>query len=241
VNIAGHWVGKIMNLPGGSTESALLTGGANVTQNGTSGPNSNNQDTATTTNTTNANINSEGSITNNVNVGALSGNATADDNTGVGNVTSGNAQAVSSVANITNSVISATHWFGVLVINVIGSWLGSVGVAGVTPDVNTGTSPVGSATDTSQANSVASALPKTGIFAPVTALFGGGSSTGSQVTSNTANAGGAKVLAASEQPAPESVASIARGKNMGILFGLSALALLVAGALISIDKKLKRR
>jgi len=240
VNIAGHWVGKIMNLPGGSTESALLTGGATVTSNGTSGPNSNNQSTVTNGSNTNVNANSVGSITNNVNVGAQSGGADANDNTSVGNVTSGNAQALSSVANITNSVINATHWFGVLVINVVGSWLGSVGVAGVTPNV-AGYSPVGSSGDTSQANSLASVLPKSGIFAPVAAIFGSNSG-GSNSNVSNANAGDSKVLtAAAEVPAPESVASIAHGKDMGILFGLSALALLIAGALTSIDKKLKRR
>ncbi|HUD11617.1 MAG TPA: hypothetical protein VMS08_04345 [Candidatus Saccharimonadia bacterium] len=239
VNISGHWVGKIMNMAGGSTESALLTGGATVSPNIT-GPDSTNQ--STTNNNSNSNINeqSEGSITNNVNVGAQSGTADASKNTQVGNVASGNAEAVASVANITNSVINASHWFGVLVINVVGSWLGDIGVVPSTS--SNGYSPVGSAAGTSQANSVFAALPKTGAYAQLAGASLGGSGNGQVSSVGTSPQVSSKVLtAAAAQPAAESVASIAKGKDMSVLFALSAGVMLIAGALASIDKKLKRR
>lgn len=112
VNVVGTWVGLLMNAPAGSTAAAL--GG------GVSGASMNNTMTANATNT--------GSITNNINVAAASGDVAATQNTRVGNATSGDASAAVNIANITNSSFSAASWFGILFINVFGNWNGNFGV-----------------------------------------------------------------------------------------------------------------
>ncbi|MDB5178895.1 MAG: mucin7-like protein [Patescibacteria group bacterium] len=241
VNVLGHWVGKIMTLPGvGASQSALLTGNAQVGSNVT-GPGSNNQANSSTTNTTNINQQSVGTITNNINVNAQSGDASATENTSVGNVKSGSAQAGSSVANIFNSVLNVKHWFGVLVINVFGDWVGDVNndtVAGGVPGQGSG--------EGATAQTAATAVPRVGLLA----LFGGATSSGGGVasggtvagaqTSVSGAEGGAKVLtAAAEQQPAQKVAAIAKSKDMSILFALSAGVMLVAGALASIERKLK--
>ncbi len=126
VNVMGHWIGQIMNLPGtGASQSALLTGNANVGINNT-GADSNNAVNVNNAQNANVNANSVGSITNNVNVNAQSGNADVSKNTKVGDVSTGDAQANSSVANFFNTMLNVKHWFGVLVINVFGDWTGDV-------------------------------------------------------------------------------------------------------------------
>lgn len=126
VNVMGNWVGRIMTLPqaSGST-GALLTGDTSIQNLGT-GPGSQN------------NINSDNSldldiensptalINNNINAGAISGDATVSRNTLAGNATSGNASIATNIANIFGSQLNLTNWFGVLVINVFGDWTGSV-------------------------------------------------------------------------------------------------------------------
>jgi len=112
VNVLGKWVGLIMNAPAGTTAAAL---GGGVTSNTVDTPG---DVTNKTTNT----------ITNNIGLTALSGNATVSDNTHAGNATSGNATTSANLANITQSQFGLSNWFGVLFINVFGNWLGNFGV-----------------------------------------------------------------------------------------------------------------
>ena len=246
VNVLGHWVGKIMDLPGGTTESALLTGNATVGSNNT-GPDSTNQTNVNNNSTANINQSSVGTITNNVNVNAQSGDATASKNTEVGNVSTGDAKAASSVANIFNSVLNVKHWFGVLVINVFGDWLG---------DVNDNTAAGNSVQDGQGSNNapaplsgIAGSMPKVGLLGLVSGGGNGGSGTwtnaGTSTDAASVGSGGSQVLtAAASQPATTAtkVASeVASSKDMGLALGLSAVGLLLAGAMISIDRKLKRR
>jgi hypothetical protein len=244
VNVLGHWVGKIMSVPGtgGTTQSALLTGNAQVGANAT-GPDSNNQ--ATVHNTATANINQEsvGTITNNVNVNAQSGDATANKNTKVGDISTGDAQASSSVANIFNTILNVKHWFGVLVINVFGDWVGDVNDhsgAGIKPEVTSAQTSSGQGTTTG-------VVPQVGIAGLFMVAGNDAGARGS--AANTSDSGmaaqvsdGSQVLtAAAQQPAAQKVAAMAQSKDMSILFGLSALVMLVAGALFSIDRRLKQR
>lgn len=244
VNVLGHWVGKIMDLPGGTTESALLTGNATVGSNNT-GPDSTNQTNVSNNSTANINQSSAGTITNNVNVNAQSGNANASKNTEVGNVSTGDAKAASSVANIFNSVLNVKHWFGVLVINVFGDWLG---------DVNDNTAagnsvPAGQGSGGAQmaASGIAAAMPKVGLLGLISGSNNAGSGTVSNDTAvgSGGGTGGAKVLtAAASQPASaaaKAASEVAQTKDMSLALGLSAAGLLLAGALYSIDQKLKRR
>lgn len=112
VNVLGKWVGVIVDAPEGAT-SAMV--GENVTKND-----------VVPDMTVNAQTNN--SITNNVTLVARSGDAVVSNNTTGGNATSGNASALANVANISNSQIGISNWFGVLFINVFGSWYGSFGV-----------------------------------------------------------------------------------------------------------------
>jgi hypothetical protein len=114
VNVLGQWVGLIMDAPAGSTTAALC-GGSCQTNNIV---NNNLNLTADTTNT----------INNNITEAAQSGNAAVTDNTTAGNATSGNASASANLMNISNSDFNLAGWFGILFINVLGTWNGSFGV-----------------------------------------------------------------------------------------------------------------
>ena len=113
VNVLGNWVGLIVNAPGGATAAAL---GGGLTQNSLS-----NTDLE-------ANLINNSQINNNISVNAASGDAAITNNTTGGNATTGNATASVNLANIINSQLSLSDWFGVLFINVFGSWNGSFGV-----------------------------------------------------------------------------------------------------------------
>jgi hypothetical protein len=246
VNVLGHWIGKIMNLPGGNTESALLTDNATVGSNQT-GPNSKNN--TAVNNTSNANINqqSDGTITNNVNVNALSGDASAKDNTAVGNVTSGKTNAVASVANIFNSVLNVSHWFGVLVINVFGNWVGSVGTG--TPGSGSGPTQSSATTTDSQPTTIETMHPMSisslggvgGVSAPTSSSDG--NVAGDSTQTSVADGGTGKVLTAADQQTASPATEVAgsQGKDISLLLLLSAFIMLVAGALVSIDKRLQKK
>ncbi len=112
VNVLGTWVGMIVDAPG-ATAAAL---GSGVTENNT------------TNIANNSDINNAGNITNNVTVGAQSGNANVIGNGSTGSATSGNATASANIANFNTSTFNLTGWFGILYINVFGSWIGSFGI-----------------------------------------------------------------------------------------------------------------
>jgi len=113
VNVLGKWVGAIVDAPAGSTAAAL---GGNI-----------NKDEVNDANLSLAG-NNRSTIDNNINVGAVSGNATVSNNTTGGNARSGNASASANIANIANSSLSLAGWFGILFINVFGTWNGSFGI-----------------------------------------------------------------------------------------------------------------
>ncbi len=114
VNVLGKWVGLIMDAPAGSTSAALCGGSC--------------QTSSTTNNNLNVNSTSNNTINNNINSNAQSGNAAVTDNTTGGNAASGNASSSANLLNVINSQLSLSGWFGVLFINVFGSWNGSFGV-----------------------------------------------------------------------------------------------------------------
>jgi hypothetical protein len=141
VNVLGTWVGMIVDAAPGSTSAALGNG---VTSNSVGD---------TTVNSTN-----NAAITNNLTLRANTGDATVAHNTTAGNATTGNATASANIANISQTNIGLTGWFGVLFINVFGSWLGSFGVDtphGNPPQVSTSSdgpaAPTAAAPETGQA------------------------------------------------------------------------------------------
>lgn len=111
VNVSGTWVGVIVNAPAGSTAAAL---GSGITKNS--------MDTASVTN------NSNQSITNNIDVNAMSGDASVTNNTDAGNARSGAANTAVNLLNMNGSNFSLAGWFGILFINIFGNWYGNFGV-----------------------------------------------------------------------------------------------------------------
>ncbi len=130
VNVLGHWVGVIVDAPVGATAAAI---GNDVTS-----------DTVSPSLTVNATNNAL--LTNNINLSSQSGDATVSHNTTAGNAMTGNATASANIANITGSQLGLSGWFGVLFINVFGSWTGSFGVdtSAGNPIVQPPTQPQGS-------------------------------------------------------------------------------------------------
>jgi hypothetical protein len=130
VNVLGSWVGLIMDAPAGTTSAAL---GGGVTS-----------DTTVPSLTSNITNSDKNSITNNITANARSGDASATKNTTVGDVTSGNATASANIANLIGSNFSLSNWFGVLFINVLGTWHGNFGTVKppIVPAITSGASDV---------------------------------------------------------------------------------------------------
>lgn len=122
VNVTGKWVGLIVNAPAGAT-AAELGGGIS-----SSGPNSTNSNNTNVNNTAAIKNNANLAINNNITTAAKSGNATVSGNTKGGNATSGNANNAVNLLNVENSSLDLSGWFGILFINVFGSWNGSFGI-----------------------------------------------------------------------------------------------------------------
>lgn len=89
------------------------------------GPGSNNSATGNNNLTVNQNNNTNAGITNDVNVGANSGDATVAGNTSGGNATSGTATAVANLMNLINSTVASGKSF-VGVININGNLNGDI-------------------------------------------------------------------------------------------------------------------
>ncbi|MEO7905085.1 MAG: hypothetical protein ABIR91_04810, partial [Candidatus Saccharimonadales bacterium] len=113
VNVLGKWVGVIVDAPAGATAAAIGNG---VTTNTVATPDL----VVRTVNDT--------QITNTIVLQSQSGDALVAHNTQAGDALSGDATASASIANISNSQFGLSGWFGVLFINVFGSWMGSFGV-----------------------------------------------------------------------------------------------------------------
>lgn len=218
VNVLGKWVGLIVNAPAGATAAGL---GGGITTN-TTAPSGNN--TTTVNNSTNQ------KITNNITLAAKSGDANVTGNTQAGNATSGNAKTAANLLNVQNSNLSLIGWFGILFINVFGTWHGSFGVntsAGdpvVVPTAsNTGSN--------SKGNTVAPVRAQVFRFVPHNTASSS-SSSGSVDTNGSISADEVAtptVLAASIKKASTSTIAQAQGsprgiwKTAAIIGGLTAL------------------
>lgn len=116
VNVMGSWVGLIYDAPAGTTSVAAT------------GHGSNNTITDNSNLTVDADIETNSLIDNDVDVTAASGDATVSNNTTAGDATSGDATVGVNILNMIDSEFNVEDWFGVLFINVFGSWVGSFGV-----------------------------------------------------------------------------------------------------------------
>ena len=110
VNVLGQWVGLIVDAPAGATAAVIGNG---VTSNAAKQL---------------VDADTSASITNNIDLSSVTGDATVRANTQAGNATSGDATASANIANVSTSYFSLSDWFGVLFINVFGTWYGSFGV-----------------------------------------------------------------------------------------------------------------
>jgi hypothetical protein len=130
VNVLGSWVGFIVDSPEGS-KTALL--GSNVE--------STNTQPIARANTVETNTTSTNKINNNILASAKTGSIDAQSNTSLGNLTTGDATASVNIVDFINSRLLLSSWFGMLFINVFGSWHGSFGV-----DTTNGNAPLPSTT-----------------------------------------------------------------------------------------------
>ncbi len=124
VNVLGQWVGFIVDAPAGATTATLGTADTS----GSSLPAGDHE----------LNISHNAQITNNIVLSAATGDASVIGNGRAGNATSGNATASANIVNVINSNLALSDWFGVVFINVFGSWTGSFGIntsAGELPDI----------------------------------------------------------------------------------------------------------
>jgi hypothetical protein len=130
VNVLGRWVGFIVDAPAGAANAVL---GDGVISRSATGGNGTSKSTTT--------------INNNVTVNAASGNALVANNGTAGNAVSGNTAATVNILNMSDDNLSLGGWFGILFINVLGSWTGSFGIdtaAGTVPAPPSGNSPAAS-------------------------------------------------------------------------------------------------
>jgi len=138
--------------------------------------------------------------------------------------------------------MNVKHWFGVLVINVFGDWIGDVNHDSAAGGYSTAAGAGGSGGGaTGPVAGVNGALPPVGLLAlvsPVSRDFS--NATAASTSSGVAPVSGS-VLTAAAQSTPKDVVAAQQAKNMSFLFVISALVMLVAGALATIDKQLKRR
>lgn len=182
VNVLGSWVGMIINAPAGATAAEL---GGGITSD-------TNNNSATINNTNNDSIN------NNINANAQSGNATEADNTKAGNTTSGNAGTAVNLLNAEGSNLSLSGWFGILFINVFGTWHGDFGVE-PSPANNVSSAASGTTSNSTQNGSVPAAV-KAFRFEPTTS----GNTSATVTDSDTQSTAGSVLAAHLSQTQPSS-------------------------------------
>jgi hypothetical protein len=238
VNVMGRWMGHIMTLPdAGTSTGALLTGNATV-QNQDTGQNSTNNANVTSNHDATITNSPTGSITNNIKAGAISGNASVEDNTVAGSAKSGAAKVATNVANIFSSSLNLKKWFGVLVINVFGSWNGSVGDDTTAGEVAVPTAPDTSRQGNGNGETVASSSGSAPVFGAANGAVIKSSATSPDVQASVTSSGSANaIVAATHTPIQNAQAA---AKATGLLILLAAAMLLLAAGVLSLERKLRR-
>jgi len=225
VNVLGKWVGAIIDAPQGTTAAALgsgITNNKSATLNGSLDTNDNN------------------TITNNIDLTAQSGDATVERNLHAGNATSGNATTSANISNVENSHVSLGGWFGMLFINVFGSWFGSFGM-----DTDAGGKAPQNTSNNDVKDSTASAGSTQGarVFRFTATTPGGtrqsaateGSITSEVVTDTPATSNGHVLGAETTAPSPHAGTS----KQTNLSFPLGALSL--GGGLFAAERAFATR
>jgi hypothetical protein len=177
VNVLGTWYGLIFNAPSGATAATL---GGDITTASAASLGSINTDTSQT-------------ITNNIVATAKTGDATVTKNTTAGDAKTGDAKVAVNILNVAQSALSLSDWFGILFINVFGTWNGSFGIDTIAGTITT-------PTDTSSTGGeTASSTPPLFRFVPkniTTTLFRGSSTSSAASEPSAADISNGTVLAA---------------------------------------------
>lgn len=212
VNVLGKWVGVIMDAPAGST-AAALGGGVNAAS-------------SYAKNTTDGDVTNNQTITNNITVGAKSGDATVDKNTVAGNARSGDAATAVNLLNITSSDFSINNWFGILFINVFGNWYGNFGVA---PPASTDVPGSGTSAGSPPRPKVFAFIPHPGHYAANNSSAGGGNDSSVDISlANTVQ----HVLGSSAASSAAARAAIHHQQNQALFIGagLFVVGLILLGS-----------
>lgn len=244
INVMGSWVGMLFNAP--VTANIAADNGTNSTN------------TIANNSTTNADINVERnySIINNLNLNAASGNATANANTTVGNVSTGNASASVNLLNMIDSKMNFTDWFGVLFINVFGNWKGSFGVntsAGDNPAPTAGGGGMGGGTPSGTVAAANTDVPEVFRFVARNSRSGQGTgsgpvsgseqivaaSTASSTSTPSTSPGQTSSTQTEETPAQEAAAEAGRRGNLWlpVSFGIVAIMLMFGERILAFVRR----
>lgn len=243
VNVMGQWVGHIMNLPTSNGSTGALLAGNSTYSNGSAGPNSTNSIDVSSSNGLNVINSPVGSINNNINANAISGDATVSGNTNAGKASSGNAAVSTNIANIFGSQFNLNRWFGVLVINVFGNWTGSVAddtSAGENGSSNLYTTQTNAnRVESTTSSSSTSTRSQIGEDQNITSENSQGNSSiqNSENVETKATLSGVQ-RAAFAAAVNRQLESKKASESVGLLTGLAALTLLLAGASLQLRRKL---
>ncbi|HSX47035.1 MAG TPA: hypothetical protein VLF87_03555, partial [Patescibacteria group bacterium] len=227
VNVFGKWVGMILNAPIGSTSAVI----------GNTGPDSTNTSNNTVNNNADITASANNTINNNIDATATSGDATVSNNTKAGDATTGDAHVGVNVANIVNSDVNLSDWFGILFINVFGNWMGSFGVN--TAAGNPATPSATAQTNASSGSSNDTTVPQVFRFVPKTTTNqndGNSQQNGAVLASNTDNANPSSPSTASE-PHTQLAASSASHAN----FWWALIGIFTAMSLLGVERFLTFR
>jgi hypothetical protein len=222
VNVLGSWVGMIMNAPAGTTAAEL---GGGITN-----------DTTTNTSNTTVNNNVNQGINNDITGSAKSGSADVSNNTNGGNATSGNADTAVNLVNVEGSTISLNNWFGILFINVFGTWNGSFGVGS-----NTSSQSSSSSVESVTPSEASSILTHSPVFGSSITAGGGGdySSSAGTTTADTAAAStssnpGTKSLTTGSVLADKTVKTLGTAQAQAANRSSSLEKFVIVGSLVAV-------
>jgi hypothetical protein len=221
VNVAGKWVGMIVNAPPGSTAAAL--GGGLTAQ---TGPGN--------TNTNIANDTTE-QINNNITARATTGDATVTNNTTGGDARSGDAHAAINLLNVENSSLSLSGWLGILFINVFGTWNGSFGINTSAGDpIIRDTTQLAAAAATAGGNSTGFTAQVFRFVPHAAATTTSSSGSPTATVSNTGpNSNNAVLAAQTKTPVPQTIDTHGGGVSVAAIVGLGVILFITGDAIYS--------
>ena len=215
VNVMGSWVGFIVDRPAGDT-SALLGGGIDTNK---ALP----YQTGSGDTTINDVQNNE--IRNNVLVSSTSGDINADSNTSLGNLSTGKASSTVNMFDLIGTRMLLSKWFGVLFINVFGSWQGSFGVDTANGNAQPPT-PGGGTTGGSGQSGASTAQPSVFVFRASSNGSGGDFVQLSQKKSTIVLASAKRAISPSPSSKKSSTENESTNVNLEILLSICIVLLL---------------